>query len=51
MTKPKKSGKASPKKRKPKNSEDGLFPGKSEEEIMAALLQVPPKKSIGRNKE
>jgi len=47
MTTPKKTGKVSKTKSgkgtKPKSSKDGLFPGKNDEEIMAALLKVPPK--------
>lgn len=41
MTKPKKAGTSNA--RKPVKKDEELFPGKSDEEIMAALLKLPPK--------
>jgi len=46
MTKPKKATK--PKTKKPKEKDEGLFPGKSIEEIVRALLKVPPKRKTKR---
>lgn len=40
MTKPKDTG--LPKATKPREKDDGLFPGKSDEDIIGALLKVPP---------